>query len=188
MARISGLLLAATLLLPTMAAAQAHQAADLDEVTVNGERVKVEALRRQIVQLEDQFYDRYNELNPIDDFDVHCIEEAKTGTRFIKRSCRAVYQEQALVDEGQAAFKVLQRMHPQQGNRPLSDSGPPVPATLVIERRLPEYKKNLEEVTRRHPELAGLLEERGKLIERYEAAQRKLPFGKKSGRADQPPP
>jgi len=184
MARIPGLLLAAVFLLPTLSGAQERQSAVLDEVTVNGERVKVEALRRQIVQLEDQFYDRYNELNPNDDFDVHCIEEARTGTRFIKRSCRALYQEQALAEEGQAAFKAFQRMHPQQGNTPLSDSGPPVSATLVIQRRLPEYKKNLEEVTRKHPELAGLLEERGKLIERYEAAQKNLLEGTKSGGGD----
>jgi hypothetical protein len=173
-ARFFGLLLAAVLLLPTRAAEPTRRSDDLDEVTVNGERVKIEALRQQIVQLEDQFYDRYNDLNPIDDFDVHCIEEARTGTRFIKRSCRAVYQEKAMAEEGQAAFKVFQRMHPQQGNTPLSDGGPPVSATLEIQRRLPEYKKNLEAVTRRHPELASLLEERGRLIERLETAQRKL--------------
>ena len=172
LARIAGLPLAAACLL--LAAAPPSRSAELDEVTVNGERVKLDALRKQIVQLEDQFYDRYNELNPIDDFDVHCIEEARTGTRLIKRSCRAVYQERAVADEGQAAFKVFQRMHPQAGNTPLSDSGPPVPATLEIQRRLPEYKKNLEELTRRHPELASLLEARGRLIERYEAAQKKL--------------
>jgi hypothetical protein len=162
-------------------AAPIDEPTNLDEVTVNGERVKVEALRKQIVQLEDQFYDRYNALNPVDDFDVHCIEEAKTGTRFIKRSCRAVYQEKAIAEEGQAAFKVLQRMHPQNGNKPLSDGGPPVPSTLEIQRRLPEYKKNLEAVTRKHPELAALLEERGKLIERYGAAQKLLPLGTKRG-------
>jgi hypothetical protein len=171
-ARIAVLPLAAACLL--LAAAPASSSAELDEVTVNGERVKLDALRKQIVQLEDQFYDRYNALNPIDDFDVHCIEEARTGTRFIKRSCRAVYQERAVADEGQAAFKIFQRMHPQAGNTPLSDSSPPVPAALEIQRRLPEYKKNIEEVTRRHPELASLLQERGRLIEKYKAAQKQL--------------
>jgi hypothetical protein len=151
-----------------LGAAPADEPANLDEVTVNGERVKLDALREQIVQLEDQFYDRYNELNPIADFDVHCIEEARTGTRLIKRSCRAVYQEKALAEEGQAAFKVIQQMR----NTQRSESGPPVSATLVIQERLPEFQKNLEEVTRKHPELAGLLEKRGKLIEKYEAAQK----------------
>lgn len=155
------------------AAAPATQKDELDEVTVSGERVKIEAMRREIVQLEDRFYDRYNELNTVDDFDIHCIEEARTGTRFIKRSCRAVYQEQALADEGQAAFKILQRF---RGPGPaVADSGPPVPATVTIERRLPEYKKNLEEVARRDPELTRLLEERARVIERYNAALRSPP-------------
>jgi len=164
-------LLAAMIALPTLAAAPSAQKADLDEVTVSGERVKIEALRKQIVQLEDKFYDRYNELNTVEDFDIHCIEEARTGTRFIKRSCRAVYQEQAFADEGQAAFKILQRFR-EKGPQ-IADSGPPVPATVVIERRLPEYKKNLEEVVRSNPELSGLLAERGKLIEGYDAALKK---------------
>jgi hypothetical protein len=145
---------------------------ELDEVTVSGERVKIEAMRRQIVLLEDKFYDRYNELNTVDDFDVHCIEEARTGTRFIKRSCRAVYQERAFADEGQAAFKVLQRWR--EKGPAVADGGPPVPASLIVQRRLPEYKKNLEDVARRNPELTRLLEERGKLIEKFEAAQKKI--------------
>lgn len=154
--------------LQALAAAPASQKTDLDEITVSGERVKVEALRKEIVQLEDRFYDRYNELNIVDDFDIHCIEEARTGTRFIKRSCRAVYQEQAMAEEGQAAFKILQRFR--EKGPAVADAGPPIPANLTIERRLPEYKKNLEDVARRNPELAQLLEERGKLIEKYDKA------------------
>jgi hypothetical protein len=164
-------LLAAMIALPALAAAPATQKADLDEVTVNGERVKIDALRKQIVQLEDKFYDRYNELNTIDDFDIHCIEEARTGTRFIKRSCRALYQEHALADEGQAAFRILQRFR--EKGPPIADSGPPLPASLIIQQRLPEYKKNLEDVTRRNPELSRLLAERGELIDKYNAALKK---------------
>jgi hypothetical protein len=158
--------------LQATAAAPAAPKPELDEVTVSGERVKIEAMRKQIVQLEDKFYERYNELNTVDDFDVHCIEEARTGTRFIKRSCRAVYQERAVAEEGQAAFKVLQRWR--EKGPTVADGGPPVPAALIIQRRLPEYKKNLEEVARRHPDLTRLLEERGKLIEKFEAAQKKI--------------
>lgn len=167
-------LLPPLLLLAASAAGLAAAPADdsaLDEVTVNGERVKIEAMRKEIVQLEDRFYDRYNELNTIDDFDIHCIEEARTGTRFIKRSCRAVYQERAFAEEGQAAFKVLQRFR--EKGPAVADGGPPVPASLTIERRLPEYRKNLEAVTRSDPELARLLEDRSKLIEQYDAALKK---------------
>jgi len=141
---------------------------ELDEVTVSGERVKIEAMRKEIVQLEDRFYDRYNELNTVEDFDIHCIEEARTGTRFIKRTCRAVYMDRAFAEEGQAAFKILQRSR--EGGRAVVDSGPPESATLVVQRRLPEYKKNLEEVARKDAELTRLLEERGRVIKQYEAA------------------
>jgi hypothetical protein len=165
------LLLAATLALPAAAATPSSPKNELDEVTVNGERVKIEAMRKQIVELEDNFYDRYNELNTNDDFDIHCIEEARTGTRFIKRSCRAVYQEQALAEEGQAAFKILQRSR--EKGPAVSDSGPPVPASVTIERRLPEYKRNIQEVARQNPELSKLLVERARLIEKYDAALKK---------------
>jgi hypothetical protein len=158
--------------LPALSAAPSNPKQDLEEVTVQGERVRIEELRRQIVELEDRFYDRYNELNTNDDFDIHCIEEARTGTRFIKRSCRAVYMEQALAEEGQAAFKILQRFR--EKGPIISDSGPPVPASLSIERRLPEYKKNLEAVASRNPELFRLLEERGKLIKSYDAALKRI--------------
>lgn len=165
---ISRFVLAVAIALPALAAAPAGQDADLDEVTVSGERVRIDAMRRQLVQLEDRFYERYNELNTVDDFDIHCIEEARTGTRFIKRSCRAVYQEQALAEEGQAAFRILQRSR--ENGPVVSDSSPPVPASVTILRRLREYQKNVEAVARRDPELRRLLEERGKLVERYEAA------------------
>jgi len=165
------LFLFAAISLPALAATPSSQKADLDEVTVNGERVKLEAMRKELVQLEDKFYDRYNELNTNDDFDIHCIEEARTGTRFIKRSCRAVYQERAFAEEGQAAFKILQRFR-EKGPQ-IADGGPPVPATLIVQRRLPEYKKNLEDVARKDPELTRLLEERGKLIEKYDSALKK---------------
>jgi hypothetical protein len=65
----------------------------LDEVVVRGKRVKLAEMRKELLQLEDRFYSRYNDLNTSNDFDIHCVNEARTGTRFIKRSCRAVYQE-----------------------------------------------------------------------------------------------
>lgn len=74
-------------------------------------------------------------------------------------------------EEGQAAFKIQQRFR-EKGPQ-LADSGPPVPAAQTILRRLPEYKKNMEDVTRQHPELARLLEQRDKLIKQYNSALKK---------------
>ena len=164
-------LLATTLCQAAGTASSAGPKTETEEVLVSAEGLKLAAMRQEIVRLEDQFYARYNELNSVRDFDIHCIEEARTGTRFIKRSCQPVYQERALEEEGQAGLKIQQRFR-EPGPLAL-DSGPPVPAMQTILRRLPEYKKNMEEVTRKHPELAKLLEQRGKLIERYNFALKK---------------
>jgi hypothetical protein len=49
-------------------------------------------LRQAVVEAEDRFHARYNELNDNDDFDVNCRQEARTGTKLERRICRAVYQ------------------------------------------------------------------------------------------------
>ena len=144
---------------------------ETDEVVVNGDRVKLDAMRKEVIALEDRFYEQYNALNTIRDFDIHCIEEARTGTRFIKRTCKPDYQERAKNEEGKGAFEVLQSFR----NRGMGGS-PPVPAAAEIERRRLDFRKNVEDVARRNPQLGELLRQRGELIERYQAEQRKI-FG-----------
>ncbi|MDR2216180.1 MAG: hypothetical protein LBE59_10125, partial [Nevskiaceae bacterium] len=43
---------------------------ELDQVIVRGGPKALAALRQEMVRVEDNFFERYNELNPIDDFDV----------------------------------------------------------------------------------------------------------------------
>lgn len=164
-------ILLAMALSQNVSAAETTPRSETDEVVVRGERVKLDEMREEIIQLEDNFYARYNELNTVRDFDILCIAEAKTGTRFIKRSCRPVYQEKAVNEEGKAAFEVLQSFR----SRGMAGS-PPVPAAGTIERRRLEFQKNMEEVARRNPQLGELLKQRGELIERYKAQQKKV-FG-----------
>ena len=163
--------LLAAVLLQSVSAAESPAKSETDEVLVNGERVKLDAMRHEIIHLEDQFYSRYNELNTIRDFDIQCTEEARTGTRFIKRSCRPMYQEKAVNAEGKAAFEVMQSIR----SRGMAES-PPVPAAVEIERRRLEFRRNMEEVARRNPELTEVLRQRDELIERYKAQQKKI-FG-----------
>jgi hypothetical protein len=157
-----------------VAAAQPAPKAEADEVLVLGERVKLDEMRKEIVRLEDSFYERYNEMNTVDDFDIHCVKEARTGTRLIRRSCLPVYQERAMTEEGQGALKMMQRFR--EKGPTVIDGMPPVPAASTIVRRQLEYKNNVKEVARKDAQLKRLLEERGKLIERYEATRRRI-FG-----------
>src|SRR5690606_28410369 len=70
-----------------------HQS--LDEVLVRGKRAELSELREQMVGLEDQYYELYNELNKNDLFDIHCAMEARSGTLIRRRYCRAVYEARA---------------------------------------------------------------------------------------------
>ncbi len=58
------------------AAADSSAPAPLDEVLIEGRRATPDELVQQIVKVENRFYERYNELNDNDDFDVNCAWEA----------------------------------------------------------------------------------------------------------------
>lgn len=52
-------------------------------------------LRRDVFQSEEDFYDLYNELNDIKEYDVRCRYEMPTGTRIKNHICRARYVTKA---------------------------------------------------------------------------------------------
>ncbi|MBK6674864.1 MAG: hypothetical protein IPG49_15925 [Proteobacteria bacterium] len=91
--------------------------------------MKLDELRQQVIALEDKFYERYNDVNQNDDFDINCIMEAKTGTRFVKRSCRPAYQEAALRREGKDCAISVQDIGHQVRMAPKSSvlNSPPYP-------------------------------------------------------------
>ncbi|MET0279671.1 MAG: hypothetical protein ABW278_00915 [Steroidobacteraceae bacterium] len=182
---------AATLLLActAMAVAGASPVSTLDEVKVEAARIKLSEMRRELVRMEDEFYARYNELNGRDEFDVHCAEEARIGTQLRRRYCRAVYESEAMENEGSSYAELLQRTIPVPpsggSDGPATADGPPVPAMLAIEAKRPDFRKNMLSVTRAHPELARLLKTRSELAKRYESTRRKS-FGRRGTAHDEP--
>ena len=60
----------------------------LGEVMVEGHRKQQQQMRLELQRIETRFYARYNELNTDDEFDIHCADEALTGTAFRNRSCQ----------------------------------------------------------------------------------------------------
>ena len=161
---------------PAPAPAPATQQSDLDEIVVQGQRVQLLEMRKELVQLEDRFYARYDDLNTNDDFDIHCFKEARTGTRIIKRTCRAVYEDDALQVEGKAdtefrQFRESQRFNPHGFIVP---GQPPAPPIMAIMARLGEFRANMKDVVSRDPQLLGLLRDRAELGKRYEATRRRI--------------
>lgn len=153
----------------------AEDTQQLDEVVVEATRARLVAMRDELVRLEDRFYERYNELNTVKDFDVHCHQEARIGTRLERRYCRAVYEDKALGAEAQDYYLFQMRL---MQDPPIA-GGPPPPALMATEARKNDFRRNMVKVTGMHPELLDILRERAEVAELYEAARRQI-FGLKA--------
>ncbi len=86
----------------TVENAAAPRADAVEEIIVPG-RVP-DNLRLEIERLEVAVYKRFNELNSNDEFDIHCLERAPTGSNITQRTCAPNFVIQA---ESRAARKML---------------------------------------------------------------------------------
>lgn len=129
MTTVRTLAIAAALSLQAHAAAAGSndQAQELDRVEVHGTTPELWKLREVVIEAEDRFYAKYNEVNVNDDFDVNCRVEAKTGTRLKARTCRPLYKEYAVQEGAKQAVEVRQRFQAYGGEAQLGASSPPVP-------------------------------------------------------------
>jgi hypothetical protein len=70
---------------------EAHPPEDIEEVQVLASRIRLAELRTEIVKVEDDFYDRLNELLDDPEFRVGCSTEPSIGTRISRRKCGPQY-------------------------------------------------------------------------------------------------
>src|SRR5690606_34848324 len=125
-----------------------------------------------VVEAEDRFYERYNELNANDDFDVKCRVEASTGTRLTTRTCRPLYQEDAVQEGAKEAVELRQRFQSYGGEALLGATSPPVPAAVKIMAIRPAFERAMRNLVQAHPELMDLLKERAATAAALEEATR----------------
>jgi len=92
---------------PAPASAAAAEVSEIDEIVVRGTRLS--ELRAAIVEAEDRFYARYNEINEIRDFDINCIMDADTGQKKKFRRCRTQLEVRARTEEADDIITDLQR-------------------------------------------------------------------------------
>jgi hypothetical protein len=78
----------------------AESDAPVDQVIVQGTRADLVKLAQQVLQAEERFYQRYNEINTKRVYMVRCYNEAPTGTRFKQKYCKPVYENEADAAEG----------------------------------------------------------------------------------------
>ncbi|MEP7314512.1 MAG: hypothetical protein ABI859_18155 [Pseudomonadota bacterium] len=129
----------------------------LDEVVVTGKLDSLSEARKAIVEAEDRFYARYNQLNEVDAFDINCRMETPTGSHLSFRVCVPRY-----VDEGTQAEAARLVMANATGGSVMVASAASVRATLM-----PEMKKRTLALVRKDPELLRALLERARLEQYY---------------------
>ena len=96
-------LLVAALALPMAAVGQeeedsikvASAEGAIENIVVTGQKSSAE-LRRELWEVEDDFYALYNKLNDSALYDVHCAREAPTGSRIKQQVCRPEFLVRAL--------------------------------------------------------------------------------------------
>jgi hypothetical protein len=159
--------------------AHAGQAIDqLDEVVVTATQAKLRELRKAAEQAEDAFYERYDEINKDDDFDVDCTV-GKSG-RFRQHQCKAVYVERAEAADGArvvdawkqcdgAASPLTIILDHACGYQPMAD--------VVEEGRKKEFAESLLRAIKSDARLRELAEEKEKVDLQVRRTRAKM-FGK----------
>ncbi|HEU4620493.1 MAG TPA: hypothetical protein VFV10_20835 [Gammaproteobacteria bacterium] len=90
---------------PSAASDRSPPAAVNDQVIVRG-RSRAE-LRAEILKAEDAFFDRFNEINGNDDFDIHCRDEVPINSHIPRHKCEANFWRKTESDAGQALLRQI---------------------------------------------------------------------------------
>jgi len=161
----TGLLVFVAAILPTDLSHAAGKQQTLEEVIVSGSHLKPYELRQRIVEAEDRFYSRYNEINDEDEFDVNCIEFASTGTNLKHRICRPVFEERVIQEHGREVFLIRQDIQDRvaYGYRITAPAAPPpMPIDRIVIKR-PAFRKHMRHVVEQDKGLRDLLKLRATL-------------------------
>jgi hypothetical protein len=114
------------------------QGPEVEEVVVPGRTP--ENLRVAIERLEIDVYERFNALNSNDEFDIHCFEQAPTGSNIPLRTCAPNFVIRA---ESYAAKKILT-----DGRGGAGNNNNPAEHAMVMEGKGRELVKEMQRVAR----------------------------------------
>jgi hypothetical protein len=119
-------------------AASPQQRAEVEEVIVPGRRP--ENLRIEIERLEVAVYDRFNALNSSDEFDIHCLEQAPTGSNIPVRTCAPNFVIHA---ESNSVAKMLT-----DGRAGAGNNNRPAEHTMLMQEKSRELTAEMQRVAR----------------------------------------
>ena len=78
---------------------------DTEEVVVRGRSSAF--VRERLVLAEDNLYSVYNDINLIEEFDIHCRMHAETGTRIPQRVCVPNFEKELSARKAKAMLAAM---------------------------------------------------------------------------------
>ena len=147
----------------------AKQADPQEEVIVTARREKLGELTHDVAKAEDSFFDAYNHINTIRDFDIHCSVETALGTHISKRECRPRFVDKAREEEGANILDSI------LSNSGLGNGGATQPvrglgANELINDKMRDYKDHLLAVVSSDQSLRKMLQKYKAIRTQYDAA------------------
>ncbi len=136
----------------------------LDEIVVTGDRDSLSGARKAIIEAEDRFFARFNELNKDNAYDISCDMVKPTGTQIPMRLCNPRIVDDISHDE---TFELIRR-----GEGVITSRDTLRSAAAV------ELKRRTLELLKHDPELLRALLEHARLEQHYQAL-RKAKFEKR---------
>lgn len=128
----------------------------LDEVVVTGRLDSLSGLQKALIEAENRFYARWNELNDDDRLDVLCRAEAPTGRRVSRRRCDARVVDDFTHEEAMVLYRS-------------ADANVKVRTTDDIRQRVAlELKRRTLLLIDQDPELRLALLQRARLQQMYD--------------------
>jgi hypothetical protein len=135
----------------------ARTTTDIEEVIVSGKLNSLSQLRKAVDRAENRVYERYNEINHGNDYDIDCITEAPLGSRQKVKKCQPRYVTDALHED---AFDALLR---NQNSATKLRS-----VSALASGRQSFLRKAMLEAARSDPQMQRAMVEHSLLRERYE--------------------
>jgi hypothetical protein len=152
----------------------------LDVVIVNGHQAKLHELRKEIEKAEEAFYEAFNRVNTDPQYETHCLNEVSTDGRSREHMCKPEFVHAAGEAEAQALI----------GEKTVGNIGKGGyifggvegyrgrPATMVINEKMPAYKRHMRDLVEKDPNLRQALGHYYSLTQQYDAIRKDKRKGK----------
>src|SRR6185503_728620 len=120
-----------------------QRSSELEELIVSGRRP--ENLRVEIERLENAVYERFNALNSSNEFDVHCFEQAPTGSNIPVRTCAPNFVTRTESHAGETMVR--------DGRDKAGNNNNPAEQRMNMERKNREFVEEIQRVARADEQL-----------------------------------